>query len=415
VAPDGVGGMFVCGDTLGSLGGPNAGGYDIVLARYDSEGERSWLRQLGTSAWDWPEGITADTSGGFYLTARTEGSLAGPNPQPGYPDVYLARFNSLGQPVWERQFGVARDDWPHAVTGDQSGGVYIVGSTYGSLAGPWHGEWDAFIARYDSGGTRLWIRQFGTAFSDEPKAAAPGPSGSVYVVGWTSGSLGGPHIGGGDVFVARYDSTGARLWVKQFGTSSNDYATAAVPDGQGGILAVGYINAYSTFIARYDESGNQIWFRQYGGQREARGAVSNGAGGALVSGVIYPTDGFVAEFDATGEEVYSASLPNVRAWKVGRTPSGEVLIAGRLPGPNEDGFVAKYRSTCYANCDGSSALPMLNVDDFTCFITRYAAGTALPHAEQVGHYANCDASTAAPALNVDDFTCFLNRFGAGCR
>ena len=29
-------------------------------------------------------------------------------------------------------------------------------------------------------------------------------------------------------------------------------------------------------------------------------------------------------------------------------------------------------------------------------------------------YANCDASTAAPVLNTNDFQCFLNKFAAGC-
>nr|HET9185987.1 hypothetical protein [Solirubrobacterales bacterium] len=29
-------------------------------------------------------------------------------------------------------------------------------------------------------------------------------------------------------------------------------------------------------------------------------------------------------------------------------------------------------------------------------------------------YANCDGSTIAPVLNVLDFNCFLNRFAAGC-
>ena len=60
---------------------------------------------------------------------------------------------------------------------------------------------------------------------------------------------------------------------------------------------------------------------------------------------------------------------------------------------------------CYANCDASTAAPALNVNDFTCFLNRYAAGDA---------YANCDASTAAPVLNVNDFTCFLNRYATGC-
>jgi hypothetical protein len=71
-------------------------------------------------------------------------------------------------------------------------------------------------------------------------------------------------------------------------------------------------------------------------------------------------------------------------------------------------------SPCYANCDGSTAAPILNVDDFTCFINRFAEAQTLPHAQQVGHYANCDGSSTAPALNVDDFTCFINQFAAGC-
>jgi hypothetical protein len=61
---------------------------------------------------------------------------------------------------------------------------------------------------------------------------------------------------------------------------------------------------------------------------------------------------------------------------------------------------------CYANCDGSTASPTLNVADFSCFLQKYAAGDP---------YANCDGSTAAPILNVADFSCFLQRYAAGCR
>ena len=62
-------------------------------------------------------------------------------------------------------------------------------------------------------------------------------------------------------------------------------------------------------------------------------------------------------------------------------------------------------ASCYANCDGSTTAPILNVNDFTCFLNRYAAADS---------YANCDGSTTAPVLNVNDFTCFLNRYAAGC-
>jgi len=60
---------------------------------------------------------------------------------------------------------------------------------------------------------------------------------------------------------------------------------------------------------------------------------------------------------------------------------------------------------CYPNCDGSSVPPILNVSDFICFQTKYAAGDP---------YANCDGSTTPPILNVSDFICFQTKYAAGC-
>jgi hypothetical protein len=69
---------------------------------------------------------------------------------------------------------------------------------------------------------------------------------------------------------------------------------------------------------------------------------------------------------------------------------------------------------CYANCDHSTTPPILNVEDFACFINAFAAGIALAPGEQIPHYANCDGSTTEPVLNVEDFICFINAFAAGC-
>lgn len=70
------------------------------------------------------------------------------------------------------------------------------------------------------------------------------------------------------------------------------------------------------------------------------------------------------------------------------------------------GFIlTPVQPVCYANCDGSSSSPVLDVRDFVCFQARFAAGDS---------YANCDGSTAPPVLNVGDFICFQQRFAAGC-
>lgn len=60
---------------------------------------------------------------------------------------------------------------------------------------------------------------------------------------------------------------------------------------------------------------------------------------------------------------------------------------------------------CYPNCDGSTIPPVLNVNDFACFLNRYAAADPA---------ANCDESTVPPVLNVADFMCFVNQYAAGC-
>ena len=62
-------------------------------------------------------------------------------------------------------------------------------------------------------------------------------------------------------------------------------------------------------------------------------------------------------------------------------------------------------AACYANCDGSTAVPFLNVQDFSCFLQKYAAQTPTPTAT---------AAPQAPTLNVQDFTCFLQKYAAAC-
>jgi hypothetical protein len=122
----------------------------------------------------------------------------------------------------------------------------------------------------------------------------------------------------------------------------------------------------------------------------------------------------------TGDEdpvTFEPILPPGRTYTSVLRNVGEVRVTTARPGwfyiPSfwEAGFDTVQFSRvggpapCYANCDGSTAAPVLNVGDFTCFLQRFAAGES---------YANCDSSTAAPVLNVGDFTCFLQRFAAGC-
>jgi hypothetical protein len=101
--------------------------------------------------------------------------------------------------------------------------------------------------------------------------------------------------------------------------------------------------------------------------------------------------------------IFNDTDPSVAATYRGQVPNPS---APDVVGPNL--FITAEANTaggCYANCDGSTVVPILNVLDFNCFLNRFSAGES---------FANCDNSTVAPVLNVLDFNCFLNRFSAGC-
>jgi hypothetical protein len=84
----------------------------------------------------------------------------------------------------------------------------------------------------------------------------------------------------------------------------------------------------------------------------------------------------------------------------GEDSSGELYLCSL-----STGGIYKIVEACYANCDGSTTAPVLNMSDYTCFFDRFATGSAS---------ANCDASTTMPTLNIFDYICFSNRFAAGC-
>jgi hypothetical protein len=102
-------------------------------------------------------------------------------------------------------------------------------------------------------------------------------------------------------------------------------------------------------------------------------------------------------------EAFASAVCDVGSSEPQLFVGGSFLGAGGMP----SAYLAHYVGCpiCKPNCDGSSTPPILNVNDYLCFLNSFAQGEP---------YANCDASTASPLLNVNDFLCFINSFAAGC-
>jgi hypothetical protein len=163
-----------------------------------------WVKQLGTAELDGGYGVATDAAGNVYIAGDTWGSLGGPNR--GGNDAWMAKFDTAGKLRWKQQLGTAESDVANAVATDNAGNVYIAGDTTGSLGGPNRGGvYDAWVAKVDSAGRVLWKRQLGAEDGDDEANRVATDAGNVYIAGNTTGSLVGPNRGGySDAWGAKY-------------------------------------------------------------------------------------------------------------------------------------------------------------------------------------------------------------------
>jgi hypothetical protein len=295
VAPAGSSGTYVAGITGGGLAGPSAGSSDLFVALLDAAGSLLWMRQFGSSAGDVVLHALADGPNGLFLCGNTAGDLGSPNA--GGIDAWVGRFDVAGNPIWIRQYGTGFDEEYYAAVPDGAGGVIVVGSSVGSLWGPAAGDADVVLARLDAAGSLIWSRQFGsTAYDDANKAAADG-MGGVYLGGFTRSALAAPPSAWGDAWLARYDAQGGRVWIRQFastpfgateifGISLDDSGGVLIGGRTQGDFAAPSAGGTDVWMAGFDRAGSETWRHQFGTNRldHLLAIATDGSGGVFVAG-----------------------------------------------------------------------------------------------------------------------------------
>jgi len=315
ISADGLGNVYISGNTEGNLGGANAGSFDAFVSKYDADGALQWTRQLGTASEDESYGVSADGLGNVYISGRTRGSLGGVNA--GSEDAFVSKYDTAGALQWTRQLGTAGEDGSFGVSADDLGNVYISGYTEGSLGVPHAGSYDAFVSKYDASGDFLWTRQLGTASIDGSRGVSADSLGNVYISGNTQGNLGGANAGLGDAFVSKYDTAGALQWTRQLGTASSDESLSVSADGLGNVYISGYTSGslggmfsggfFDAFVSKYDATGALQWTQQLGTTSSdvSSGISADGLGNVYISGSTEGSlgganagvvDAFVAKF-----------------------------------------------------------------------------------------------------------------------
>ncbi|MDW8308677.1 MAG: SBBP repeat-containing protein, partial [Verrucomicrobiales bacterium] len=240
VTTDRFGNIYFAGYVRGNFHGiPRVGAADIVISKYNAAGTRQWSALFGAVEIDEPFGIACDNDGNVFVTGWTDGSIEG-NPYLGNGDNVLAKYDANGNRLWLRVWGTANKDTGYSVACDASGNVYVSGYSTGPLYGSALGERDVFLAKYDPNGNLLWGKKIGTAGHDQGWANAVDPAGNIYVAGQCSGSLdGNTYFGMDDIFLSKYTPAGVRLWTVQYGTTDSDWADGMAVATNGTAYVVG--------------------------------------------------------------------------------------------------------------------------------------------------------------------------------
>jgi len=262
-AVDSNGNSYVTGYTYGDLAGnTNAGESDIFVAKYNTNGTRQWTKLLGTSDYDEGYGTAVDSNGNIYVIGYTYGDLAG-NTNAGESDIFVAKYNTNGTRQWTKLLGTSDYDFGFSIAVDSNGNIYITGWTYGDLAGNTNaGERDIFVAKYNTNGTRQWTKLLGTSDFDTGLGIAVDSNGNSYITGWTEGDLAGNNNAGeSDIYVAKYNTNGTRQWTELLGTSDYDEGRGIAVDSNDNIYVTGY--AKGDLDGNTSAGGNDIFVAKY--------------------------------------------------------------------------------------------------------------------------------------------------------
>jgi hypothetical protein len=299
IATDQAGNVFIGGKCWGGLTSEEEGGeWDAWIAKYDSKGNRTWLRQFGTKAWEETCAITVDYDGFIFAAGWTQGEMA-PGQKIGPQDVWLAKYNQEGAQIWIRHMGSTEFDTVTGITVDPLNNICLTGATWGTMAGGAHnGGEDVWLAKLDSDGDQFWMRQLGTMAWEEAKGIATDHEGNIVVTGWTAGEMVvGGKKGLRDVWLAKFDPHGHQLWITQIGSTAEQESRSIATDNAGNIYAAGWTwgemdkgkltLGEDAWLARFDPAGNQIWLVQFGADRtrqEALGVATDQEGNIFISG-----------------------------------------------------------------------------------------------------------------------------------
>jgi len=365
-----------------------------------------WANHYGGLEFDYAGCIATDDDGNSYVAGTFESTAYfGPHTlvSQGVTDIYIIKVDCLGQVIWAKRAGGPMGDSVAGIVLDYSGHFYITGrfldeAHFDTTRLVSYGGYDVFIAKCDTSGNVVWAQNAGGPDWDGAGDITVDDHGQPIITGYfgDTGSFDSTPVvsdGTHDIYVAKYDASGAVIWVQRAGGTDFDYGYGVAVDGSDCVIVTGefrghasfggttlYANSDEIFIAKVDDSGRFLWARQAGGPYEDSGfavAVDH-QGNSYVTGCFVGTadfdsitlqsegdeDIFVAKYDASGNILWAR-----RAGGSSIDVGSDIIIDGT------DGCIV---TGFYAWSGQFGTIPMTSYGREDSFVAKYdMAGNAV--------------------------------------
>ncbi len=249
-------------------------------------GELVWVKTFGGSNVDQAVGVAESDDGGYVVLGSTnsaDGDVDDRTSTDDY-DYWVLKLNTDGEKQWSRSYGGTQDETATNIQKTSDGGYIISGysrSNDGDVSGN-EGFHDYWLLKIDSGGNKLWDKNYGFNGSDKCFSVIQTKDGGFFATGFLdvneSGGQGNDNRAHslGDYWGIKMDANGDRVWRRYFGGSHVDESKDVLQTSDDGYLLIGYSEssdfditdargANDMWIVKVSPFGDLVWQKSFGG------------------------------------------------------------------------------------------------------------------------------------------------------
>lgn len=293
------------------------GNRDIVISKFNNDGELIWSTYYGGSSIDEGYSLEIDYNDNLFVTGVSISNDFPLEDVGGYfqnfggvMDAFVLKFDSNGNRIWATMLGGSGADVGNSIASDSDGNIIVVGWTSSTdyptedlggtsfFEGNYTSMQDIFITKFNADGIMYWSTYFGAA-NDVAKSVDTDSNNSIFITGatsdcsgsWTFQDGGGyfqnSHPGGqcDKTFILKFSEIAELQWSTYIAGSGFDIANSIIVDKNDDVILLGHTNSLNfptmdngtffqptnaggmdLFISKFDNIGEMIWSTYYGGE-----------------------------------------------------------------------------------------------------------------------------------------------------